>query len=226
MQTQFVGPVMAYAILRIKKLKTIGSVTAAGSHIHRKRHTPNADPSKGIEALHGSDDLRKDVEARLPTKRRINAVLAVEMLLTASPEWFRDGGSVESWSDHCLAWLELRYGRNCVNVCRHDDETTNHIHATIVPITSKGRLSCDEFFGTPQKLSQLQDDYADSMRPLGLMRGLKKTGTKRSHQSIKTFYAMCNLIDKNLDQANIAKTLSTGPQRGRNSSPGLRPAVR
>lgn len=198
---------MAYAILRIKKLKTIGSLAAAGSHIHRKRPTPNADPDRGIEVLYGSNDLRKDVESRLPKKRRSNAVLAVEMLLTASPEWFRDGGSVESWSDHCIAWLDARYGRNCVNVCRHDDETTNHIHATIVPITPDGRLSCDEFFGTPKKLSQLQDDYANGMEPLGLERGIPRTQTKRKHQSIRRFYEMCNQVERNLDVGKVMESL-------------------
>ena len=209
---------MAYAILRIKKLKTIGSVAAAGSHIHRKRPTPNADPSRGIEVLHGSDDLRKDVESRLPAKRRSNAVLAIEMLLTASPEWFRDGGSVESWSDHCIAWLDARYGRNCVNVCRHDDETGSpHIHATIVPITPDGRLSCDEFFGTPQKLSKLQDDYADCMKPFGLDRGIAKTHTKRKHQHVRRFYEMCNQVESRLDVgqvvAKLHQAINTKPKR-------------
>lgn len=198
---------MAYAILRIKKIKSIGSLASAGAHIHRKRPTPNADPRKGIEVLHGSNDLRKDVEARLPKKRRSNAVLAVEMLLTASPDWFRNGGSVESWSDHCLAWLEARYGRNCVNVCRHDDETTEHIHATITPITKDGRLSCDEFFGTPQKLSKLQDDYAECMKSLGLERGIKRSQTKRKHQSIRRFYEMCNRVESTLDVGLVVEKL-------------------
>lgn len=204
---------MAYAILRIKKLKTAGSLAAAGAHIHRKRPTPNADPSRGIEVLHGSDNLRLDVRARLPKKRRKNAVLAVEMLLTASPEWFRDGGSVESWSDHCIAWLDARYGKNCVNVCRHDDETTNHIHAVIVPITPDGRLSCDEFFGTPEKLSKLQDDYAECMKPFGLERGIPRTQTKRKHQHVRRFYEMCNQIDSKLDLGQVAKKLHKVSQK-------------
>ncbi len=211
---------MAYAILRIKKLKTVGSLAAAGAHIHRKRPTPNADPSKGIEVLHGSDDLRRDVESRLPTKRRSNAVLAVEMLLTASPEWFRDGGSVESWSDHCIAWLDARYGKNCVNVCRHDDETSNHIHATIVPITSDGRLSCDEFFGTPQKLSKLQDDYANGMKSLGLERGIPRTQTKRKHQSIRRFYEMCNQVDQKMDVGKLMKSLHQATSKNEKSNSG------
>ena len=207
---------MAYAILRIKKLKTIGSLAVSGAHIYRKRSTPNADPSKGIKNLYGSDDIRSDVEAKLPEKRRSNAVLAVQILLAASPEWFRDGGDVESWTDHCVAWLDARYGKNCVNVCRHDDETVPHIHATIVPIASNGRLSCDAFFGTPQKLSKLQDDYANSMSSLGLERGIQRTNTNRSHQSIKRFYEMCNQVDKKLDVGSLVKSLhvvaSTSPK--------------
>lgn len=208
---------MAYAILRIKKLKTVGSLAAAGAHIHRKRPTPNADPSKGIEVLHGSDDLRKDVESRLPTKRRSNAVLAVEMLLTASPEWFRNGGSVESWTDHCIAWLDARYGKNCVNVCRHDDESSNHIHAVITPITPDGRLSCDEFFGTPQKLSKLQDDYADCMKPFGLDRGIPRTQTKRKHQHVRRFYEMCNQVESRLDVGLVVAKMHQATTRPKNA---------
>ena len=126
---------MAYAILRIKKLRTIGSVAAAGSHLHRKRHTPNADPSKGIKVLDGSYDLCKDIETRLPKKRRVSAVLAVEMLLTASPEWFRDGGNVESWSlpgDYRPNECSWGYFKTPVmSVNRHD-------------ATSKNRLTCEE----------------------------------------------------------------------------------
>ena len=211
---------MAYAILRIKKIKTVGGLAASGAHIHRKRPTPNADPSRGIEVLHGSDDLRKDVESRLPTKRRSNAVLAVEMLLTASPEWFRDGGSVERWTDHCIAWLDARYGKNCVNVCRHDDESSNHIHAVITPITPDGRLSCDEFFGTPQKLSELQDDYADCMKPFGLDRGIPRTQTKRKHQSIRRFYEMCNQVEQKMDVGKLMKSLHQATSKNENSNSG------
>ena len=200
-----------YAILRIEKLRTLGSLAAAGDHNHRLKLTPNADPQRGFVVLEGTSDVRQDVEARLPGKLRKNAVLAVQMLLSASPTWFGDHPTrerVEAWSDQCLAWLEARYGKNCVNVVRHDDESgAPHIHAVIVPMKGDGRLSCDHFFGTPEKLSKLQDDYAGAMSSLGLERGIKKHLTKREHQSVRRFYEMCNQVDERIDPAKAAAVL-------------------
>lgn len=198
---------MAYAILRVEKLKTLEAITGAGNHNHRKNPTPNADPAKGFEIIHGTDDLSSDVGALLPKKIRANGVRAVQLMLSASPEWFRNGGSVEDWTDMCVAWLDARYGRNCVNITRHDDESTPHIHAVVVPIKPDGRLSCDHFFGTPEKLSKLQDDFADSMAKFGLMRGVKRSLTKRSHQSIRRFYALCNEAESRLDVGQLVATL-------------------
>lgn len=200
-----------YAILRIEKLRTLGSLTAAGEHNHRLKPTPNADPQRGFAVLEGTSDVRKDVEGRLPAKLRKNAVLAVQMLLTASPTWFGDRPTrerVEAWSDSCLAWLEARYGKNCVNVVRHDDESgAPHIHAVIVPVKEDGRLSCDHFFGTPKKLSRLQDDYAQAMSSFGLQRGIKRHLTKRGHQPVRRFYEMCNQVDERIDPAKAAALL-------------------
>lgn len=198
----------SYAILRIEKLKTLGSIVAAGEHNHRLKATPNADPLRGITVLEGSSDVKSDVEALLPKKLRINAVRAVQMLLSASPEWFQSPEHVDAWADSCLGWLEASYGKNCVNVVLHEDEAgAPHIHAVIVPLKPDGRLSCDHFFGSPDKLSKLQDDYAKAMDSLGLQRGIKKHLTKREHQSVRRFYAMCNDVDERIDPAAAAAAL-------------------
>lgn len=198
----------SYAILRIEKLKTFGSIAAAGEHNHRLKATPNADPLLRFTVLEGSSNVKSDVEALLPKKLRINAVRAVQMLLSGSPEWFETPKHVEAWVDSCLGWLEARYGKNCVNVVLHEDEAgAPHIHAVIVPLKPNGRLSCDHFFGSPEKLSKLQDDYAKAMDSLGLQRGIKKHLTKRKHQSVRRFYAMCNKIDERIDPAQAAAAL-------------------
>lgn len=197
-----------YAILRIEKLRTLGSVTAAGEHNHRLKPTANADPLLGFTVLEGSSDVKSDVQALLPKKLRSNAVLAVQMLLSASPGWFETREHVEAWATSCLAWLEARYGNKCVNVVLHEDEAgAPHIHAVIVPLKQDGRLSCDHFFGSPEKLSKLQDDYAKAMSSLGLQRGIKKHLTKRRHQSVRRFYAMCNDVDERIDPAAAAAAL-------------------
>ena len=149
---------MPYAIIRIAKLGSPGSVGGAGEHIHRQRHTPNADPelAKFNKRLVGSDDLLGDINARLKSAGitpRKNAVLAVEHLITASPEFFNyrkvtgpDGtptlqGKIKllaEFEQRTLAWLRQRYGsENVVSVVVHKDEKSPHIHAVIVPILTK-----------------------------------------------------------------------------------------
>lgn len=149
---------MPYAIIRIAKLGSPGSVGGAGEHIHRQRHTPNADPEliKFNKCLVGSEDLLNDINVRLESAGitpRKNAVLAVEHLITASPEFFDykkvvrpDGtaglrGNVKSLAEfesRTLSWLRQRYGtENVVSVVVHKDEKSPHIHAVIVPILTK-----------------------------------------------------------------------------------------
>jgi hypothetical protein len=85
---------MAFAIVRTAKLKTAGNLGGLNNHLERKMEVPNADPE--LSHLNrrkvGSGDLAKDVTNRLQAagieKPRKNAVLAIEHLMTASPEAF------------------------------------------------------------------------------------------------------------------------------------------
>ena len=85
------------AVLRVAKLKGGGKATASGEHLERRRHTPNADPSRrALNArLAGSGDLWADIRDRLatlPAPPRSNAVHAIQLLLSASPAYFDAGG--------------------------------------------------------------------------------------------------------------------------------------
>lgn len=59
------------------------------------------------------------------------------------------------------SFLEKKYGEgNVVDMRWHFDETTPHIHATVVPITSDGRLCAKELFApTKKSMEQWQKDY-------------------------------------------------------------------
>jgi len=58
-------------------------------------------------------------------------------------------------------FLEKKYGAgNVVDMRWHFDETTPHLHATVVPITSDGRLCAKELFKpTKKSMEQWQKDY-------------------------------------------------------------------
>ncbi len=184
-----------YAVLRIAKVKTMGHVAGLGVHVERERETRNADEERRSqnERLAGTGDWCADVERRLadaPTIRK-NAVLAIEHVMTASPEFFAAGDEprVEAWRDASMAWLRETYGeRNVVAAVLHRDELTPHIQALVVPIDDNGRLNARGFIGGDRgRLSELQDGYHDAVGRLGLARGVR--GSVAEHQTVKEYYA-------------------------------------
>jgi len=187
--------VARYAVLRIAKVKTIGHVAGLGLHVERERETRNADEARRQEneRLAGTGDWCADVERRLadaPTIRK-NAVLAIEHVMTASPEFFAAGDErrVAAWRDASMAWLRETYGeRNVVAAVLHRDELTPHIQALVVPIDDHGRLNARGFIGGDRgRLSALQDSYHEAVGRLGLDRGVR--GSVAEHQTVKEYYA-------------------------------------
>ncbi|NJL11289.1 MAG: hypothetical protein HC908_17165 [Calothrix sp. SM1_7_51] len=84
---------MPFAICRIQKIKSWGLLKGNESHTARKRNTPNANPFvKNIRLIGNSNDpdLATLVKNKVGCEKiRSNAVLAVEILLSASAEYFR-----------------------------------------------------------------------------------------------------------------------------------------
>lgn len=189
---------MAFAILRTKKLKSMGAIARSARHTFREQLTPNADPDRTVKnrtvGASGSDQVLSAINERLPKKRRKDAVLTIEYLITASPEAFkRHGGKMDDMGDgyftDALKWLQKKHGKeNVISSTIHLDETTPHLVAYVVPMTKDNRLSCKDFLGGPAKLRAMQDDFYKACgKSRGLERGLK--GSQASHQSLKRFYA-------------------------------------
>jgi 5S rRNA maturation endonuclease (ribonuclease M5) len=197
---------MAYCICRIAKLKSGGAITASEQHTLRTRETLNADLSKenerfiGNHPIHSSIPLEQEVFERIgeqPKKIRSDAVLCVEMMLTASPEYFRpdDQGragkwnaeQLEQWKQANYQWLNETYGEKIVRAELHLDESTPHIHAYLVPLDQNNKLNCKSYFGGRQKLREFQDSYAEAMAPLDLERGIK--GSRATYTQVKDYYA-------------------------------------
>jgi hypothetical protein len=134
-----------------------------------------------------------EAEARV----RRNGVLACEVFLGASPEYFRPRGGpggtwdpqrLESWKESSMAWLTREWGeRNVVSAVLHLDETTPHIQAVVVPIDpDTGRMNATRWLDGRQALSAMQDRYATAVEGLGLERGVR--GSVANHISIKSWY--------------------------------------
>lgn len=204
---------MAYAIFLTKKLKTGGQIAGSASHVQRDRETPNANPYKENIWLMGNpkQDLVQDTFNHIGNQTiRKNAVLCVELVLSASPEFFRPSTQTEPgeyeqlrlnrWLDFNKQWLQERFSvtsegisvpRNrIISAAAHLDEVTPHIHAHMVPIDKRGKLNASAFFGSPKLLREWQDDYAQAMKPLGLERGIR--GSKATHIDIGRYYTNIN----------------------------------
>ncbi|MEM9925041.1 MAG: MobV family relaxase [Cyanobacteria bacterium P01_D01_bin.50] len=214
---------MAYAIARVAKLKKANMV-GSGAHTSRSKDTPNADPTKQnvrfIGDTNSSENLERIVldkinQHKQKRKIRTDAVYCVEILLTASPEYFRPqdptlGGyyeedKVQSWLEASKKWLIEQYDDRVVRAELHLDEMTPHIHAYFVPLDEKGQLRCNHFFNGRQKMRAFQDSYHDAVAHLGLERGIK--GSLAKHQDIKDFYRIVeegkDLEVNRLNQAQI-----------------------
>ncbi|MEM6611231.1 MAG: MobV family relaxase [Cyanobacteria bacterium P01_C01_bin.72] len=218
---------MPHAIARIAKLKS-GNVVASGLHTGRRRLPPNANPQVENVRFIGQPDspdlpsLETIVRDRIGEQTiRKNGVLCVEMLLTASPEYFRpdDPSRAGYYEPEKLAdfrasvhnWLDSEYGDRIVRAELHLDESTPHIHAYFVPLDERGKLNCRGIFGGRQKLSQFQDSFANAMSPLGLERGIK--GSKAKHTKIQHYYAAINADpDRSLDKSSIEYQLADRQQ--------------
>lgn len=185
---------MSYAILRTAKLKSMGEIGGSLAHTFRTRETPNADPERGHLNEFGAGDTPESIKAalaaRLPEKRRSDAVLCVEYFIGASPEHFANGQDGAAYFADAVAWLKAKHGaENVVATAVHRDETSPHLVAYVVPLDDQGKLNAKAFLGGKAKLSAMQTDFATQVgQKHGLERGIE--GSKATHQSIKQYYAV------------------------------------
>jgi hypothetical protein len=220
---------MNFAILRTKKLKTIPNISGSLRHQYRERKTSNADPARrglNIESHTNSGEALAAIKARLKQlgKIRKNGVLAVEYLITASPEWFKtdaacdrdEVGTGRRYFERSLEWLRKKHGEENV-ICSviHHDETSPHMSVFVVPAleTPKGsRLNARAFFGGRAVMSKLQTDFAEDVgADFGLQRGIE--GSQSRHTSIKKYYqqvktAMTEIPDPDKAKSAVAKALA------------------
>lgn len=186
---------MGKAIIRVQKLKSAVAVRRSMKHAFREQETPNADAERTpdnthIGAQNTAEAMQRFNEA-MPDKVRKNAVLAVEYLVTASPESMQGKSRQEqdAYFRDSLKWLQDKHGaENVVYAGIHRDETTPHMYAYVVPKDERGRLNCRAFYGERDALSKMQTDFAASVgNNHGLERGVE--GSKARHTEIRQYYA-------------------------------------
>ena len=205
---------MGYAVLHLDKAK--GADSGMSAHIERTIHPKNADPSRThlnrelIQFPDGVTNRTQAIQHRLDTaglKRKIgkNQVQAIRILLTGTHE---DMMQIE------------KEGRlnEVVSVVLHMDESTPHLHATVIPIVETERKRkkkeeevkhtyrkkalaprlCADDVMSRAKLKSYQNTYAAAMQKYGLQRGVE--GSEAQHISTHEYYRSLMLQGKSLQE--------------------------
>ncbi len=196
-----------YAVIRLEKRKG-AAISAIEKHNNRtteilpdgtkKQWAENADPNlteknityKKYPSLNLNQSINQHLKEIGIEKIRKDAVKAVEILCTASPEFFHQKDMdlrIDAFRKKANAFIIEKYGKeNVMTADLHLDEKTPHIHYVIVPITKDKRLSAKIVCGNRKDYQNLQNEYAEKMKGLGLKRGIE--GSNAKHIEMKEFY--------------------------------------
>ena len=202
-----------FCILRVRKHKSAFSVWGVTRHHNREIDCPTTTgaPSKNKAFGHtSSHDAMAFVKERVSqidavNKVRSNQAVALEYMITASPEAMTDHKKAVSYLNAAKAWVLKKHGKeNTVSVFYHGDETTPHLHIVVIPVDQKGRLSAANFVNGRKKLSSMQTEFHTEVGALfGMDRGIEKSGSK--HVPVKDYWAALNAPTPEPSKADYAK---------------------
>lgn len=181
------------------------------SQIHNERLTdrhsnPDIDISRSDQNItfykteNLTEDVKRrvaDIQSRQKRKIRCDAPVAIEYMITASPEAMArlSAEERERYFAECLSFVEARHGvGNRLSAVLHLDETTPHLHMLVFP-EREGKLDAKSFFKLPA-LTELQDKFAIKVgKQFGLERGVRLTELlergeqPHRHQSVAVYKA-------------------------------------
>jgi len=176
--------------MRMAKLKSKRDVVMTLQHNNRERMPQNADPQRSEKNLcHGGTTTECLVrfDGLMPKKVRENAVQAIELVMTASPDF---SGNWGEYLRDCLDWGLKTFGidptkkdiRPAIQYAVHHDEQTPHIHLIVMPLKD-GKLNASHFIGgSRDRMAELQDDFYKKVgRKHELERGQPKAETRARH---------------------------------------------
>lgn len=177
---------MSFCIMRMAKIKSRVSLLRAAQHNTRERMPPNAVKERSsLNVTKGGSvsEVMSRYSDMLPKKVRKNAVHAVELIMTASPDYAKEKKDWARYTFGCSQWVKDLFGEaNVLHAAVHFDETTPHCHFLVMPIKDE-KLNANHFIGGARdRMAKLQDDFYQKVgRPCGLDRGQSKAETKARH---------------------------------------------
>lgn len=194
---------MGYGIMRCEKRKmsAIGGLEAEANREH-KIDLPASDidwdkTCNNVYLVRSTDwreSIRRTLQEHGITRWRKDAVVMIDSLYTASPEFFRqsvDQSQIIDYFRDCLDFHERHYG-HIINAVVHLDETTPHMAVASVPIVQRGEryaLSAKELMGNRSDYRARQDAFWEEVSSqYGLERGEPSDPLeRREHLSVQEY---------------------------------------
>ena len=186
----------------------MAAISASSGHTMRQRPTPNADPAGPAPVvMHLADGETPYQAARHllegAERRNRDSVLCREIVLSASPSYFRPGREsmggvfepdrVRAWAKAALAWAKRQWPDQLASAVLHLDEMTPHLHLLVVPRVKAAagvwKLNSKALFDR-ERLRDLQTSYGEAIAPLGIRRG--EPGSLATHSEARQFYGAVN----------------------------------
>ncbi|KAA6311304.1 hypothetical protein EZS27_037540, partial [termite gut metagenome] len=182
--------------------------------------------NKSQSVKNRTEAIQRRIEnAGISRKIGKNQVRAIGVMLSGSPDDMKrieEAGHLNDWCADSVDWLQKTFSaENLVSAVLHRDETTPHIHATVVPIVTGERRKAKEEKSTEgkkryrkknpntvrlcaddvmarDKLKGYQDSYARRMQAYGLQRGIE--GSKARHITTGQYYRELYVKNENLKE--------------------------
>ena len=188
-------PKAQYGILRFAKYKG-PEISNIEAHNERKKEkyasNPDIDNNRRNLNYHFIEPVGKyraesnRLIEEYGCRTRKDSVRVVEVLITATPEFFKGKkkSEIRAYFQTALEFIEkYQDSETILSAVVHMDEKTPHMHLSFVPLTADGRLSVKEIVGNKKKLTQWQDRFGEHMvkKYPDLERGESASETGRDH---------------------------------------------
>lgn len=184
-----------YAIMRFAKYKG-PEISKIDAHNERTKESYKSNPDIDHSRTHLNFHLvtptcryRAEAERQIKEancRTRTDSVRVVEVLITASPDFFKEKtqSEVKAFFRHALSFIQKNQSpETIISAAVHMDEETPHMHLSFVPLTADKRLTAKEILGNRKKMIWWQDEFWKHMHekyPV-LERGESARETGRTH---------------------------------------------
>lgn len=189
-------------VFRVSKLKSAGQINASHCHNMRSRKTINSNSKIDNVIVKSCENAYEAVINAIGNQTiRKNAVLSMEVLISASPQYFRPSNpdrsgywekeKLQAWRNVMEPWILEKFP-HAISVALHLDECTPHYHIVDIPLDEKGKLSARSKYGgdSKQDIKRWQDWASEPVKVLGIARGVE--GSTATHERIHNYYAKTN----------------------------------